>query len=178
MRFKTLSALAACMSFSSAFAAGLDGASLEYGRGPEVAMVRLAVQSNWDKRWFESNGTHVAGYWEGSLAQWRGDAYQNIEGQRQNITSIGITPMFRLRADDGKGWYLEGGIGLHLLSKLYDNDSNMLSTRYQFGDQLGVGYAFRNGWETGMTLVHYSNGGIKKPNSGVNFLMLRAAKSF
>jgi lipid A 3-O-deacylase len=180
MRLKRLRAAATflTLSFAAQGAMAIDGASLDIGDGVDVSMVRLGIQSNWEKRWFESNGTHVSGYWDATLARWRGNAYRGIAGQRQNITDIGITPMFRLRADDGKGWYLEGGIGLHLLSELYDNDYRRLSTRYQFGDQLGVGYVFRNGWEGSLSVAHFSNGGIKKPNDGINFLLLRARKSF
>ncbi len=180
MQSQRLAALATFMTLSLAPACALavDGASLDFGDGVDVAMIRLGVQSNWDKRWFDSNGTHVSGYWEATLAQWRGTAYQGIDGRHQNLTDIGLTPVFRLHANDGKGWYLEGGIGLHYLSTLYDNDHHKLSTRYQFGDQIGVGYVFHNGWETGLSISHVSNGGIKKPNSGVNFLLLRAKKSF
>lgn len=180
MGLKRLSALATCMILSLAppAAMAIDGASLDYGDGVDVSMIRFGIQSDWKQRWFESNGTHVSGYWDGTLARWRGSAYLGVASQHQNITVIGVTPMFRLRADDGKGWFLEGGIGLHLLSELYDNDYRRLSTRYQFGDQIGVGYVFNNGWEAGMTLSHFSNGGLKKPNDGINFLLIRAKKSF
>ncbi|HEU4776493.1 MAG TPA: acyloxyacyl hydrolase [Telluria sp.] len=180
MQSRTLTALATLMivSLAPAPASAIDSASFALGDGVDVAMIRFGIQSNWEKRWFDSNGTHVSGYWDATLAQWRGTAYRGISGQHQNLTDIGLTPMFRLRANDGKGWYLEGGIGLHYLSTLYDNDGHKLSTRYQFGDQLGAGYVFQNGWDAGLSISHISNGGIKKPNSGVNFLLLRAKKSF
>jgi lipid A 3-O-deacylase len=180
MRLKRLGALATFMTMSLApvCAMAMDGASLDYGDGVDVAMIRLGIQSNWDKRWFESNGTHVSGYWDATLARWRADAYKGAAGRRQYLTDIGITPVFRLRANDGKGWYVEGGIGLHLLSDLYDSDYRQLSTRFQFGDQIGVGYVFHNGWEGSLSVSHFSNGGIKKPNSGINFLLIRAKKSF
>ena len=77
-----------------------------------------------------------------------------------------------------RGWYAEAGVGLNLLSKLYDNDSNRLSTAFQFGDHLGVGYVFANQWDVGMKVQHFSNGGYKEPNSGVNFLVLKASRRF
>jgi len=156
----------------------IDGASLDVGDGTAVKMIRVGLQSQWDRRWFASNGTHVSLYWDATLAQWRGSAYQGVAGRRQELTDLGLTPMLRLRADNGLGWYLEGGIGLHLLSALYDNDHDKLSTHYQFGDEIGAGYVFSNGWEAGARLSHFSNGGLKEPNSGVNFLMLRVKKSF
>lgn len=160
------------------FAASIDSASLEIGGGAKVQMVRFGVQNEWERKYFQSNGTHVAAYWDFSIAQWRGNAYNNISGQRQNIIDIGATPTFRFRSDDLKGWYAEAGIGYHLLSELYNNDNNKLSTAFQFGDHLGAGYVFHNGWELGMKLQHFSNGGIKKPNSGVNFITVKLARPF
>ncbi|WP_187363486.1 acyloxyacyl hydrolase [Massilia frigida] len=156
----------------------IDHASMEFGGGAKVQMVRFGVQKDWSQRWFQSNGTHLSGYWDASIAQWRGNAYQNVDGRHQNITNIGFTPVFRFQADDLSGWYGEAGIGLNLLSKRYDNDSNQLSTAFQFGDHLGVGYVFANQWDVGMKVQHFSNGGYKKPNSGVNFLLLKASRRF
>lgn len=175
--FLALSAL--LISFPGA-AAGMspDGASLEIGAGRKVQMARVAVQSRWEKRWFQSNGTHLGGHWDLSLAQWRATAHQDVKGRRQHLTDIGLTPVLRLQSDNLKGWYAEGGIGIHLLSKLYDNNSDYLSTRFQFGDHIGAGYVFDNGWEAGVKIQHLSNAGIKRPNSGVDFLVFKAARSF
>lgn len=161
-----------------AAAATVDGISLEAGGGAKVQMLRVAAQKNWTRKYFQSNGTHIGAYWDFSLAQWRGNAYKDVDGQHQNITNIGVTPVFRFQSDSLKGWYVEGGIGFHLLSERYDNDSNFLSTNYQFGDHIGIGYVFDNKWELGMKLQHFSNGGFKKPNSGVNFLMVKLARPF
>ena len=178
MSSKSIAALAAMLISLPCFAIDLDGASVELGTGNEVRMLRVGLQSNWNKRWFQSNGTHVSGYWDAALTQWRGDAYLNVRGQHQNITIVGLTPVFRLQADDLKGWYLEGGVGASLLSKLYDNDGDYLSTAFQFNDHVGVGYVFGKGWDLGFKFEHFSNGGIKEPNSGVNFMLLRLARKF
>lgn len=155
-----------------------DSVSLEIGAGRKVQMARVALQSRSEKRWFQSNGTHLGAYWDLSLAQWRANAHQEVKGRRQHLTDLGLTPVFRLQSDDLKGWYAEGGIGIHVLSKLYDNNSDYLSTRFQFGDHIGAGYVFSNGWEAGLKIQHFSNGGIKRPNSGVDFLVFKAARSF
>jgi len=156
----------------------IDNASFEVGGGAKVQMVRFGVQSDWSRRWFQSNGRHLGGYWDTSIAQWRGNAYRNVDGQKQNITNIGFTPVFRYQSDDLKGWYAEGGIGVNLLSELYNNDDNRFSTAFQFGDHIGAGYVFDNQWELGMKIQHFSNGSIKKPNSGANFLLVKLAKPF
>ncbi|RJG11175.1 acyloxyacyl hydrolase [Massilia cavernae] len=169
--------LAAIVTPASAADGFFNSVSLEAGAGSEVHMVRLAGQSQWEKQWFKSNGSHLSGYWDLSVAYWRGTAYRNVKGDHQDIADIGFTPVFRYQADSKQGWYAEGGIGLHLLSKRYDNDDNRLSTHFQFGDHLGAGYVAGK-WDIGLKLQHFSNGGYKKPNSGANFFVLKAARSF
>lgn len=176
----SFAALTAAMVSSPATAADamFDTASLELGTTSKARIVRLGVQSPWEKKWFASNGTHLSGYWDVSLAQWRMTAHRNIPGEKQHITNLGVTPVFRFQADDKLGWYAEGGIGLNLLSKRYNNDGRELSTHLQFGDHIGTGYVFANRWDVGMKIQHFSNGGFKKPNGGVDFLIVRAARPF
>ena len=51
----------------------------------------------------------------------------------------------------------------------------MFSTKFQFGDHIGVGARFgaANRHDLGLRLQHVSNGGIKNPNPGINLLLLR-----
>ena len=164
-----------------AFQNGLiDSASFEYGSGAKVRLARVAVQSDWNPewRWLASNGRHLSGYWDVSAAYWRGSAYRGVPGARQHIGVIGFTPVFRYGRDDKLGWYVEGGIGANLLSELYDNYDNKLSTAFQFGDHVGIGYVTRNKWDLGLKFQHYSNASIKRPNSGVNFAILSARYDF
>lgn len=157
---------------------GIDSVSVEYATGNKTRMLRLAAQSEWDARWLPGNGTHLGGYWDFSLAQWRGNQYRNVADATQNITDIGITPVLRWQNDNKRGFYAEAGIGVHRLSDLYDNNGRRLSTRFQFGDHIGVGYVLDNNWELGGKIQHFSNGGYKKPNSGVNFIEVKAAYRF
>lgn len=179
-KISSILAAVVLMSTGQAFAADgwVDSASFEAGTGSKVRMARVAVQSNWDKQWFASNGRHLGGYWDLSAAYWRGSAYRNVPGQHQNIGVIGITPVFRYQRDDKLGLYVEGGIGANLTSELYNNDDNRLSTAFQFGDHLGIGYVTPTRWDLGLKIQHYSNGSIKKPNSGVNFLVVQARYQF
>ncbi|MES2150890.1 MAG: acyloxyacyl hydrolase [Pseudomonadota bacterium] len=156
----------------------IDSASVDLATGTRTQMLRLGVQKDWDVRWFQSNGTHLSGYWDASFGFWRANHYQNIAGSTQNLTDIGLDPVFRFERDDKKGMYAEGGIGVHRLSKLYDNDTYRLSTLFQFGDHIGVGYVFDNKWEVGAKIQHFSNGGYKKPNTGVNIVDVKLSYHF
>lgn len=177
---KALAALAALFSTHGAFAADgwFDSASVEIGGGDKVQMVRLAGQSDWNKRWLPAMGHHLSGYWDFNIAAWRGTAYHNVRGDHKNYAVIGITPVFRYESDDKLGLYGEAGIGASLFSSVYKNSDKRLSTAYEFADHLGVGYALQNGWDLSARLQHYSNGGIKHPNSGVNWIVLKAAYRF
>ena len=177
---KLVLALGALLALQPGFAADTlaDSAAVEIGAGSKAQMIRFSAQNNWERSWFESNGSHLSGYWDANLAQWRANAFQNVNRQHQNITVINLTPVFRFERTDKKGWYGEGGIGVSLFSELYDNDSNRLSTHFQFADHIGAGYVFDNKWELGAKIQHYSNGGYKKPNSGVNWFAVKAAYHF
>ena len=160
----------------SAFA--VDSASLEIGGENEVRLARIGLQWDWSKRWLASNGNHLGGYWDLTLGQWHGKKYKNDPDRTQDIAVIGITPVFRYQRDNKTGPYFEVGIGANLLSELYDNNGDRLSTAFQFGDHVGLGYVFNNKLDIGVKYQHYSNGGIKNPNSGVNFAILKASYRF
>ena len=168
-------AIAAVSIAAPAFAA--DSAALEVGTGNKTQFIRARAQWLWDKQWFSTGGRHLGGYWDATLMQMRGNAYQGRDAT-QNITVIGITPVFRWQSDTRKGFYAEGGIGAHYFSSIYDNNNRSFSTNFQFGDHLGVGVVTNDGWDIGLKIQHYSNGGYKHPNPGANFVVLKAGKTF
>lgn len=154
-----------------------DSASIEFGTNPEQRMVRLAVQNDWDQRWFARNGYHLSGYWETNVALWRLSAYQNVPGRKKNIAVVGFTPVFRYQSDSKLGLYGEIGVGVNLFSKLYKNEDKELSTAFQFGDHIGVGYTTAK-WDYSLKFQHYSNASIKSPNAGANWIVAKAAYRF
>lgn len=158
--------------------AWIDSATFEYGTSSKLRMGRVAVQKNWDAQWLASNGRHLSGYWDLSAAYWRGSAYRNVPGDHQNLAVVGFTPVLRYQRDDKLGWYVEGGIGANLFSELYDNNDDKLSTAFQFGDHLGIGYVTPGKWDLALKFQHYSNASIKRPNSGVNLLIVSARYRF
>ena len=161
---------------SSAYAA--DSVSLELGKGNGTRLTRIGVQWTWDRVWRKRNNTHIGAYWDVNLAQLRSDRFQNQASRMQRLTALGVTPVFRLQNENLTGLYGEAGVGLALLSDLYDNNGHRLSTSFQFASQLGIGYVFRNGVDLGLKIQHFSNGSIKKPNNGVNFVVARVSYRF
>ena len=164
--------LAAVLVMAGPRALATDGAALEIGRGDGTDMGRVAVQWGWNKRWFEGGDWHLGGYWDLGLGYWRGDDV--LPGQNDDIAEIGFTPVFRFQRNSLAGPYFEGGIGAHLLSRTQIGDKRF-STKFQFGDHLGLGYRFgaKGAWDLGYRFQHLSNGSIKKPNDGINFHQVR-----
>ena len=77
----------------------------------------------------------------------------------------------------GRSLYLEGGVGAHVLSDLDVGTGRDFSTRFQFGDHFGAGFRFGadERFDLGLRFQHLSNGGLRNPNPGINFLLLRFA---
>lgn len=174
---KLLLSACAALVLSPILAHAVDSGSVEFGTGNRTQMIRVGLQSDWSDQWWAGNGSHLGGYWNYDLAQWRGNRYQNIPDQTQNITDIGITPVFRYQMDGRVGPFFEAAIGAHILSDLYDNNGRKLSTRFEFGDHLAVGYQAAD-WAGTLKIQHFSNGGIKHPNYGVNWVVLGVSKRF
>jgi lipid A 3-O-deacylase len=159
-------------------AQAVDSVSLEIGAGKNVQIARVGAQWDWQRQWLPSASGHLGGYWDLTAASWRQGRYQGVPGAHRSISDIGLTPVFRYQTNERTGLYVEAGIGAHYLSSQYDNGGHQLATRFEFGDHLAAGYRFGQGWEASAKLQHFSNGGVKHPNGGANFLIVRVAKQF
>ncbi len=148
-----------------------DGLAIEAGRSTATDMTRVAAQWQWPQRWLQDAGSHVGGYWDVSIAQWRREA---LPGERSRLVDIGLTPVFRLQANDLQGLYLEGGIGAHLLSAT-ELGNKRFGSAIQFGEHLGLGYRFgaHGAMDLSYRYQHLSNAGLVDPNNGIEFHQIR-----
>jgi len=182
IRNSLVAGVALLAAFASGSALAVDGISIQGGvgggdsSGSGTDMARVALQWDWNRRWFQGKDWHVGGFWDVGAGYWQRDAYP---GQNSDLFEIGVTPVFRVQRNDLKGLYLEAGIGAHFLSHSSLGDKQ-LSTSFQFGDHLGVGYRFgdKQAFDLGYVYQHYSNAGIKKPNDGINFHEIRLQYHF
>lgn len=156
----------------------IDSSSFEYAVGNRTQIMRIAAQIDWRRQWKTSSYSSIGGYWELSGGRWRENRFHNIIRNTQHVNDIGLTPIFRLQGDDRSGLYAESGIGLHYLHGTYDNNGRRLSDNFQFGSHIGFGSVVFNRFDVGLRFQHISNGGIKKPNDGVNFVGVRMALRF
>ena len=142
----------------------LDGVSGEVGTGDRgVSMARLGAHWRQPLRWLPQN---VKLHWELSVARW--------DAEPDAIYDLGVTPVFRYTRAE-RGPYLEAAIGAHYLTGMSVHPEAPFSTRFQFGDHIGIGYRGSR-YDVGVRLQHLSNAGIRDPNPGVNFVILRIAR--
>jgi lipid A 3-O-deacylase len=150
--------------------AAVDGISLELGEGNDrTDLWRVGLSWKWDRRWWEHGGWHLGGYWEAQLGAWN-------NGRTTN--DVSLTPVFRYERSSGRVRpYAEAAIGFHVLSDLRISGRRLFSTNFQFGDHVGFGVrAGRH--DLGIRLQHVSNGGIARPNPGINFVLVRYQHHF
>jgi hypothetical protein len=170
---KTAAAAAAALAVAGP-AHAVDGVSFELGRGDGADLWRAGVQWRWDKKWFAERRWNLVAYWDLSAGVW--------EHRDNSLNDIALTPTFRLqpREFSAVAPYLEGAIGFHFLSEVRVGGGKVFSTKFQFGDHIGAGVRFggRHRWDLGVRLQHLSNGRLREPNPGINFVQLRLAYHF
>jgi lipid A 3-O-deacylase len=138
----------------------------------------LSAGLMWPWAWRrQAAGGELTGLTEGYVSYWHARA---APGPR-SFTQVGVVPLVRYRFSEGRSdWFAEAGIGASLTDRLYRTADKQFSTSFNFVDVAGVGRSFgaQRRHELGMRLVHISNGSIKRPNPGENFLQLRYAALF
>lgn len=149
--------------------------TIDSGYGMEdTRLLRLNISIGDDRRYSANNGWYWSRSWEGNLSYWY--LYKNLRGE-EKLLEAGITPNFRLEREHQWGWghpYLEAGLGIHLLSKKHISTRNLGST-LQFGTHVGFGTRFgsHEQYDLAWRIEHLSNAGIREPNPGINFSMVR-----
>jgi len=149
---------------------------------PDDLTLAAAVSSRQKVRKIELNlgWTQEQPLWQGQdwrlrlrhelvLGQWR-------VPHARNITELGYSPVLQLeRPGAGGTFFVEGSIGARLLSHTWLAQHSPLASAYQFADMTGAGMQWGQGagaQTMGLRLQHQSNAGLKKPNAGINFLIL------
>lgn len=118
------------------------------------------------------NGRSFA--WDLFASQWL--APREGSDARRSYAQVGAIATWRYRFDQGRSpWFAEAGLGGTVMNHVYRTPERSFSTAFQFTEVLGLGRSFgeRGEHELSVRLQHVSNGGIKKPNPGANFVRLR-----
>ena len=112
------------------------------------------------------------------LAYWYG---RERPTPNPSVWDVGLLPMLRWTAHGVASLrpYIEGGLGISILSSTRINNDRVFSTAFQFEEQGGIGVTFgpMNRYALAVYIQHVSNGNIKRPNDGLTHggLLFRAA---
>ncbi|MFM0277761.1 acyloxyacyl hydrolase [Paraburkholderia sediminicola] len=158
-----------------------DEFGLQFAAGVADHDVKKAdIGFAWDPglAWWHIGGYHFAVIGEAHAAYWN---IREDHASRPDIWEFGLTPVLRIIKD--AGWirpYFEAGVGIRLLSHVRETEDRTLSSSFQFADMVGVGAQFgeRQNYQAGFRFQHISDGGIKRPNPGINFSELYVQYNF
>ena len=154
-----------------AWAEGVDWTLIGSAAG-QASVKSLGVVAGWNR---------LAPLWQGDT--WRLDLRHEAvlaawhAPRARDLVEVGYTPVLRLQrpvADGQRVFFVEGGIGVRLLTHTRVSAEHRLSTAFQFADMLGVGMQFGPQARStlGLRLQHLSNLGIKRPNPGIDFVQV------
>ena len=119
--------------------------------------------------------------WGGQITTYGDFFLRNWQASRrfsthETFTQVGTVANARYRFDHGASpWFADVGIGLTWFDGKYETEDRRFSTQFQFTEVLGIGRSFgaKDEHELQLRVLHVSNGSIKKPNPGENFVNLR-----
>jgi lipid A 3-O-deacylase len=167
-------ALAATASLASAQSSEgtQGGVSVHYGIGDHYQ--RLTINYETASVWTYQFG----GNWGRlDLTPELGASYWKASGSRSpgHVWQLNAIPMFRWWT--GERFYIEAGIGATLFSSTRFADEN-ISTAFQFGDHIGMGFLVTPNNRIGVRYSHFSNASIKRPNPGLDVVQLTYTYQF
>ena len=172
---------AGCLALSAAASAATSdetkGVYVEGGHAPsssghtDSVTVGLAVPQGSPWTWW---GGGVSFYWDFFVSGWRATEPNRID--KKNYAQIGGIANLRYRFGEGASpWFAEAGLGGTVMNTLYRIPDHEFSTAFQFTEQLSIGRSFgqQREHEVSLRVQHFSNGRIKEPNPGENFVRVR-----
>jgi lipid A 3-O-deacylase len=140
------------------------------GTGAGTDMVRTVVRFESERA--KTNPLWPA-YWQFGVGYWR---VPEFTGSRSDLYEASFSQIYRFARPlyGSTAWYVEAGLGAHLLSRTVNNYHATLPTAFQFGSHIGAGLAFgpQRQFELGIAAQHLSNARIKQPNRGINFVQV------
>jgi len=130
---------------------------------------RVGLRKDFDSKVNRNKVGYYSGYYELTLNYWH--------GKRTNNYGIAFSPVFAYYFDYGDiKPYVELGIGVSYWRKNY-LDNRHIGSRYHFEDRIGVGVRYKK-YDFSIRRMHYSNAGLKHPNSGMDMIVGSIAYKF
>ncbi len=150
----------------------IDEVTLGIGESKDnIGIYRLGAKKNFETTFFESDYGWLSGYYEASLNYW--------EKEGDEIYGIALSPVFVYNMGSKSNTihpYIEAGIGVACISDTMIKSRNM-TTNLHFEDRIGVGIKTES-FDLNAKYMHYSNAGIKQPNSGIDIFIFTMSYIF
>ena len=142
-------------------------------REPTTTALRVVFRKDHGQALVDSQDFKMTRHVDYSMAQWS----TRVRAQRDEVLDFGITPVFRIEPVQPSNWvpYAEAGLGVHWLSDREIYAGRRFGTNLQFGSHLGVGIRFgdQGQFDLSYRIQHLSNAGIRGPNPGIDFHLIR-----
>lgn len=179
--FRPLLFCLAAVWFGAASAQGLAPTAVfvQGGGSGDQDVGAASIGALWPWSWRTTlMGAQVTAQTELYASHW---SARQAGGGRRGFVQLGLVPLFRLRPSGGQSpWFVEGGIGLSIMDRRFESADKTFSTRWNFSDNLAVGRSFgeRSRHEVSLRWQHSSNAGVKKPNPGMDLVLVRYTANF
>lgn len=171
----TVAAVAALSLVGLAFSAQAQsqgGIGLHYGVGEHYSRAELVYETpSLELYRFGGNWGHIDLNGEFGAAYWSASGSRNPS----HVWQFNAIPMFRWWMSER--FYVEAGIGATAFTHTKFADEN-ISTAFQFGDHVGLGFLVTPNNRLGLRYSHYSNSSIKRPNPGLDIVQLTYTYQF
>ena len=156
----------------------LDAVSLTAGRASDVSLLRAALiwappRDEVLPRWLEWTGADPR--LETGLSVWHGRAGGG--GVRGTLWGVEVMPLLRwtFAGSAAAQPFVDFGVGPRLWTGTSIAPGHRFGTAFEFGTIVGAGV--RHGdYDFFVRFEHTSNGGIKQPNPGINFVQIGLSK--
>ena len=172
-------ALACLSGAANGHASGPDGISLAVGSTQTHTLTvgaSLIWKTGWERR---LDNARLQLQVELGLTSLRASTHDPAH----TVSLLSMLPVVRFRpglAQPDRSFFLEAGVGLSVFDRPFVRGDRYIPSRWNFAEVLGAGMSFGRGQshEIGLRLTHVSNGGLRKPNPGLNGAQVRYAASF
>ncbi len=143
------------------------GATFNGGKAGSIEVYRAGLQKYFDDEIYSNELVVLNGFHEVSFGTFLGH-----DGDKINV--IAYSPVFILKLKSFSSSYIkpyiDAGIGASYITRKKINGKRF-STGFEFEDRVSLGFSVDN-IDLYLRYMHYSNGGIKNPNDGIDIALV------
>jgi len=146
---------------------------MDLGNYEDVYFARIHLRWKFKNNLANFGKYSLNSYHSFAFAKWQSEIDVTDKG---SITVVEYNPIFRIENLNTFSPFLEYSIGTSLISD-YEINEHKLGGAFSFNHILGIGYKF-NKFNLSLKYQHYSNNGIYKENTGINFYLLSLSYNY